>query len=113
LKPYVVPAFPRGIQASEPVTSNYSTSPARNEQLFSLALVLIEIAFGNKLFKIHEPRQIPEKEGDQWAEYMKAKVILDSGVLQKEMGVAYAQIVKRCLYCDFGILEEDLNKKEM
>jgi hypothetical protein len=66
---------------------------ARNEQLFSLALVLIEIAFGDKLFNIYEPARIAEKKGDPFAEYMKAKMILDSGQLEREMGVTYAQVI--------------------
>lgn len=117
LQPHVVPAFPRAVQNAQDFDvdspSAYIPSVARNEQLFSLALVLIEIAFGDTLFKIYEPAKIAKKEDDPFSEYMKAKMILDSGQLEREMGVAYAQVVKRCLYCEFGILEEDLSKKEM
>jgi hypothetical protein len=97
LQPHVVPEFPRAIEdAQDPdVIPPISLVPsvARNEQLFSLALVLIEIAFGDKLFNIYEPARIAEKEGDPFAEYMKAKMILDSGQLEREMGVTYAQVI--------------------
>ncbi|KAF8250019.1 hypothetical protein K440DRAFT_620463 [Wilcoxina mikolae CBS 423.85] len=111
LQLYVVPAFPRSLDHRPP----HRRSRARNELLFSLALVLIEIAFGERLFKIYEPKQIYEEEGDQvhLAEYDKAKAILDSGMLQMEMGVSYAEVVTRCFYCDFGILNKDLNEEDL
>lgn len=116
LNPYVVPFSPTSIENASS-TGGIPTTPskgiARNEQLFSLALVLIEIAFGKTLFSIYEPRNIPQKDGDDIAEYMKAKMILSSGMLAKEMGSVYAEVVRRCLYCDFGIVEEDLGKREL
>jgi hypothetical protein len=97
LQPHVVPEFPCAIEDAQDPDSGPPITPvpsmAHNEQLFSLALVLIEIAFGDKLFNIYEPARIAEKKGDPFAEYMKAKMILDSGQLEREMGVTYAQVI--------------------
>lgn len=112
LDPYVVPCFPTSDRGMPPPPTP-SSGIARNEQLFSLALVLIEIAFSDTLSKIYEPAKIPTTKGDDIVEFMKAKMILDSGMLMREMGLAYSQVVSRCLYCDFGIDGADFSKKEL
>lgn len=50
---------------------------------------------------------------NEFTEYIKAKSIVDSRLLVREMGKDYAEVVKRCFYCDFGINEEDLSKREV
>lgn len=49
------------------------------------------------------------------SEYIKAKRIVDSGVLAQKMDIKFAQLVKRCLYCHFDvdIDHDDLTKREM
>lgn len=108
LNPYVVPSFPTSAKI---MTTDEGTSTplvqerglARNEQLFSLTVVLIEIGFGNTLFRIHELSKIPEKRDDDYAEYMKVQKILESGMLARQMGPVYAAVVRRCFDCDFAI----------
>lgn len=90
------------------------TTLARNEQLFSLAIVLIEIAYGDLLCNIFEngSRTTEEpKKLNEFAEYLKAKMVSD--FIGREMGKKYADVVKRCLYCDFGIDESDLSKRKL
>lgn len=122
LGPYVVPAFPMATKSTSTNGGTRISPPAQmrgiaqNEQLFSLALVLIEVAFGNTLFEIYEPANILEKRGDEVVEYIKAKMILDFGVLAQEMGPVYAEVVGRCLYCKFGdtgVGKVDLSMQEL
>lgn len=89
------------------------TTLVRSEQLFSLAIVLIEIAYGDLLCNISESRGQPTgpKRLDEFAEYLKAKTVSD--FIGREMGKKYADVVKRCLYCDFGIDESDLCQRSL
>ncbi|CUS09744.1 unnamed protein product [Tuber aestivum] len=114
-EPYVIPIFdkaPNSIEDEADGNDEAIASPARSEQLFSLALTLIEIGFGKRLWKIPSRATIPEK-ADFIAEYLKAMDILKTGLLERKMGLRFAQVVRRCLYCDFGIYEDDLSKKEL
>lgn len=117
LDPYVVPCFsaaanPPSIDGKTPTTPLKGI--ALNEQLFSLAIVLIEIAFGEKLLNIYEPKEIPKKDGDDFTEILKARCILGSNSLLKKMGPVYSNVVKRCLDCRFdGTLEYDLSNIEL
>jgi hypothetical protein len=117
LDPYVVPCFsaavkPPSINAKAPTTPLKGI--ALNEQLFSLAIVLIEIAFGEKLLNIYEPKEIPKKDDDDFTEILKARSILSSNTLLKKMGPVYSNVAKRCLDCRFdGTLECDLSNTEL
>lgn len=119
MDPYIVPCF--STEAKTPNNSKTSTAPlkvAPNEELFSLALILIEIAFKDKLSNIHvtdsEGKAIPNKDGDEYIELVKARNIVDSGALQLKMGSReYSDVVKRCLYCRLdGTLANDLSNIE-
>lgn len=80
---------------------------------FPLALALIEIAFRDLTLNLEEPSRLSESNQDEYVEYIKLKSIVDSHLLAKGMRSGYARVVKRCFYCDFGIGEEDLSKKEV
>lgn len=122
--PHVVTSFSslRGNELLDPSSANddnqYIQKPgttlARNEQLFSLAVVLIEIAYGDLLCNIFErgdQRKGESQKLDEFAEYLKAKTISD--FIGGEMGKKYADVVRRCLFCDFGIDENDLSKRKL
>lgn len=121
--PYIATSFQRPVKSKAPeITPTFSTKPtssrpraglARNERFFSLALALIEIAFGDSIFNIKEPSELLGGNGNEYVEYIKAKSIVDSSLLASVMGPAYARVVKLCFYCDFGIGEEDLSKREV
>ncbi|PWW79474.1 hypothetical protein C7212DRAFT_361951 [Tuber magnatum] len=114
-EPYVIPIFdkaPNSIEGEGDANDEALASPARSEQLLSLALTLIEIGFGKRLWKIPSQSKIREK-ADSIAEYMRAKDILKSTLLEREMGVPFAQVVRRCFFCDFGIDGGDLSKEEL
>lgn len=89
-------------------------SLARNNQLFSLAVVLTEIAFGKPLADIESPSGIPTfGQEDIISEYVKLKDIIDTR-LAGEIGQKYATVVERLFYCEFGLdLVRDFTKKEM
>jgi hypothetical protein len=120
LHPYISPKFPcqgKGKETTQhaDVRKKLSLGLARNEQLFSLALVLIEIGLRGKIMDIDDD---PTGGGqcrtaDPFAEYIKAKHVVESGLLASEMGADYGRVVKQCLFCDFGIGEADFTKVDL
>ncbi|KAI5791354.1 hypothetical protein FPQ18DRAFT_402507 [Pyronema domesticum] len=74
------------------------TSLAKNELLYSLAIALIEIAYGDTLRNL-----VLDGKGGDWdyiTEYMGAKALVEKGGVAKELGRKYGQIVKRCFWGD-------------
>ena len=104
------------VRLTEPthaVTSSTSTrvsnlqSSIRNQFLFSLGIILVELGF-RKSFK-----DLQEQIGDEISgksEYVSAIRLAES--LSKRMGSVYGNIVKQCLKCDFGC-GEDLNNPKL
>lgn len=113
-QPYVILDFSKD---TGPISDEGShVSPTRSKHLFSLALVLIEIGFHSPLWEIETHFQISQQAHltrNPLAEYMKAKSILDMGILQKRMGPEFAQVVVRCFFGDFGIDQGDLSTREL
>jgi len=114
---YIVPIFAKTLNCQEATAmpkgySETPPSPARSEQLFSLALTLIELGYGCPLWKIPGRYKIPQT-ANPIEQFMKAKDVINSKSLSREAGAAFSQVVARCLYCDFGIDEDDLSKKEL
>lgn len=106
LAPYITSFF--GLPQLQP-----SRRIARNNQLFSLALVLSEIAFGMTLPEIPSPNNIPTfAEDDSILEYLKLKEIVDTKRLEGQVSRKYAKVVEQCFYCDFG-LGGDFTKKDL
>lgn len=75
--------------------------------------MFIETATGKPLFKIDESLNSGQP-GDAQAEWVTATRIVDSGILMKEIGAKYSDIVSRCIWCRFdGISDYDLTRKDM
>jgi hypothetical protein len=45
-------------------------------------------------------KEVPTDVG--YAEYIKCKAIVQSTMIKERMGTIYARLVTRCLFCDFG-----------
>jgi len=87
-------------------------SLARSERLFSLAVALIEIGYGESLRNLYSETEVGTYGGlkMQWdyvKEYFGAKKL--STLVSAEMGGRYARVVRKCLECNFGIDEKDLD----
>lgn len=87
-------------------------SLARSERLFSLAVALIEIGYGESLRNLYFETEVGTYGGlkMQWdclKEYVGAKKL--STLVSAEMGGRYARVVRKCLECNFGIDEKDLD----
>jgi hypothetical protein len=92
------------------------TSLAPSPQLFSLAVTLIEIGYGDSLCNLYTEVEKAKYGGlrmqwDYLKEFCGAKRL--STMLSAEMGPRYAKVVQRCLECNFGIDEKNLDELAM
>jgi len=117
LSPYITPSFlsQKAIVQHSNGKAAMAVGLARNEKLFSFALILTEIGLGGKLFDIDDPTgSVRGPTDDPFVEYLKAKNIVESRILGREMGLAYAKIVKQCFFCDFGVIgEADFSEEKL
>lgn len=111
-----IPAF----QSSQAQPLKCRTWPlAENNQLFSLAYVLTELAYGKPFADIECPRLTPPpadnhdtfEDGGHINEYIKLREIVKYQ-LEYEVGRKFASAVKACFDIDFGQKERDLSKEE-
>ncbi|RPA73299.1 hypothetical protein BJ508DRAFT_419100 [Ascobolus immersus RN42] len=105
LRPFVMPCFSMdGDGQTMPASSSRKNTLARDPQLFSLAVVLVELAFGSPLDKITIPGRPAcgslEKDDEL---YSHAKSIFDTGLLVRQAGLKFSEVVERCFYGDFGV----------
>jgi hypothetical protein len=114
LNPCISPFFPsqgKG-KAIADHTNAQTQGWARNEHLFSLALVLTEIGLRKKIPNSNAATGRPTID-TLFAEYVDAKSVVESDALKLEMGPKYAKIVKKCFHCDFGTGEGDFSNEEL
>ncbi|KAI1379880.1 hypothetical protein F4677DRAFT_297809 [Hypoxylon crocopeplum] len=86
---------------------------ARNK-LFDFGILLLEIGFGRPW---HQLKQIVAKstaetrEGNELSDYRAAEELAQ--LLLRHMGLAYTKIIRKCLACDFGLGETDLDNEDL
>lgn len=84
------------------------TCLAQDRQLFALAIALIEIAHGNRLRTLKVPA--PES-WDHFQEYFTVQEVCQD--LSGFVGARYANVVRRCFACNFGINEYEFSKRNL
>jgi hypothetical protein len=83
---------------------------ARNDILFRLGVVLLEIGFATpwSTLRANMLDTLPNKSSDDYTIADKlARLLVNS------MGPNYSKIVRKCLGCDFGLGETDLASEEL
>ena len=83
-------------------------SCVRNTILFGLGVVLLELGYAQTLRELQQPRDIQDSK-NRLTEFFVATRAVSS--LSREMGSTYGEIVKKCLYCDFGCGDDLSNPK--
>jgi hypothetical protein len=86
-------------------SSSDGTCLAKNEQLYSLAIALIEIGYGATLRNLCD-EGAEKMEWNHAREYAGAKELAES--IGQVMSRRYAMVVRRCFYASFAIDEGDL-----
>lgn len=94
--------------------SRASTFPphnlARNPLLFSLGVVLLEIAYTSTLESLRSPIDLDNGREDRYTEFFAARRLANSA--KTDMGSHYHKIVERLVECDFGC-GTDLNNPQL
>jgi hypothetical protein len=85
-------------------------SGARNELMFNFGIILLEIGFAQPwhMLKQSVSRMVT---GEQLSDYKKAEKL--AHLLINQMGLTYPKIIKKCLGCDFGLGETDMDNEDL
>lgn len=81
-------------------TSSGKVCLAPNALLYSLGVILLELAYEGPLHSLQEPCDSRGNEGIRYTEFFAARRL--SKTLGSVLGSTYGQIVRKCLNCDFG-----------
>jgi len=103
-KPFLSKAFESPICAIKPrvLTEPYAKpSPdVRNQTIFALGVILIELWFGKPLETLRLPTDLGEnKEANQITDFATARRLSEE--IYNEAGDWYGDAVRRCIYCEF------------
>lgn len=94
--------------------SRASTFPpdnlARNSLLFSLGVVLLEVAYTATLESLQSPIDLDRGRESRYTEFFAARRLAKSG--KTDMGSTYHKIIERLVECDFGC-GTDLNDAQL
>ena len=82
----------------------------RNKLLFNFGILLLEIGYGRPW---HELKRSVAKTptGERLSDYQAAEKLAQ--LLVNHMGLTYPKITKKCLGCDFGLGETDLDNEDL
>ena len=101
------------VKASNRVTQTSVASHGliRNQLLFRLGVVLIELAYKAPLPALQQPCDSEEGKAIQYLEFFTARRLGE--LVGAKMGRPYGKIVRQCLECDFGQGHHDLNDVQL
>ena len=83
---------------------NTNNTISRNEILFSLGIILLELGYGRSFSRLRQSalvrQHLPQKK--QTSDYHAAVKLAQSRMLREKMGLRYPAVVEKCLGCDFA-----------
>ena len=79
----------------------------RNKTLYALGIVLIELCYGKSIKGLQEPEDV-HCDGTPGVEWCTADRLIRTKDLENHIGKRYADAVRRCVYCDSGVDNADL-----
>ena len=87
-------------------------SEARNELLFNFGILLLENGYGQPWPQLKKSiADVPLATGGNMSDYRIAEKLAQ--LLVNQMGMTYPKSVKKCLGCDFGLGETDLDHEAL
>jgi len=98
--------------ARNPVEQTADFTDARNKLLFNFGILLLEIGYGKPWHELKQTvARMPTATGGKLTDYRAAEKLAQ--LLVNQMGLTYSKIIKKCLGCDFGLGEMDLNNEDL
>lgn len=85
---------------------------ARNEMLFRLGIVMLELGYG-KPWAVLRHLAWAKLSSRKQTDYHAAETLAKARLLREKMGPRYPLVVRKCLGCDFGLGENDLDNEEL
>ena len=101
-----------GPESPQPPSKTVLTQGIRNQSLFSLGVVLIELHFGQTLESLHPGTDGIDNNGTSAAKNLVSAIQLLDDVY-RQAGDWYGDAVRRCLYCDFDQRNTSLEDNAM
>ena len=92
-------------------SSTASHTLIRNQLLFRLGVVLIELAYKAPLHSLQQPCDLEEGKATRYSEFFTARRLGE--LVGTKMGSPYGKVVRQCLDCDFGHGHHDLNDVQL
>jgi hypothetical protein len=97
---------------SLPVEGAADFMEARNKLLFNFGILLLEIGFERPWQELKQHLVMtPTPAGEKLSDYRAAEKLAQ--LLINRMGLTYSNITKKCLGCDFGLGETDLDNEDL
>ncbi|KAI1768110.1 hypothetical protein GGR53DRAFT_524831 [Hypoxylon sp. FL1150] len=87
---------------------------ARNKLLFNFGILLLEIGFGRPWYQLKQDVLKPSAgtgDSNELSDYRVAEKLAQ--LLVRQMGLGYPKIIRKCLGCDFGLGETDLDNEDL
>ncbi|RSL88528.1 hypothetical protein CEP51_001696 [Fusarium floridanum] len=86
----------------------FRCSEARNQLLFNFGILMLEIGYGKPWHKL---KQAVTATHEELTDYKIAEKLASQ--LVNQLGLAYPKIIRKCLGCDFGLGETDLDNEDL
>lgn len=103
----------RAIDNSATLTANDLVNTfAPNAFLFSLGVIMLEIAFESPIRSMRKAVDVDQCLDDRYTDFFTARRLNDTSLVSTQMGLRFSEVVRKCIHCDFG-RGHDLNKPEL
>lgn len=108
--PFVYCSLQSRCPQSKQVTDARTYRVIRNATLYVLGLVLIELCYGQPMIKLQTAEDL-QCEGTPGVAWCTANRLIERKYIEHQVGWRYADAVRRCIWCDFGVADADLENK--
>ncbi|KAL2071259.1 hypothetical protein VTL71DRAFT_12494 [Oculimacula yallundae] len=102
---------PKSIAQDSQDVDNVTGHMIRNPYLFSLGVVLIELAFQAPLRSLYNTRELNTGQFSALSDFIVASRL--SKTISSSLGPMYGKVVRKCLGCDFGQGTTDLSDEKL
>jgi hypothetical protein len=97
---------------SASTTPTTAFGSVRNEVLFRLGIMMLELGYSKPWTVLREKMELSLPENKR-TEYHAAEKLAQGRLLRDKMGPKYQLVVRKCLGCDFGLGETDLENEDL
>lgn len=105
--PFIFSNLRSGIAQRKERVDQRTCRVIRNTTLYILGLVLIELCYGQPMIKLQTAEDL-QCEGTPGVTWCTANRLIERKTIEHQGGWRHADAVRRCIWCDFGIADADL-----